>query len=268
MKFSIITICYNAEYLIKQTLLSEISQKYNDFEIVIVDGKSTDKTLEIIQETVSFYDFPKERISIISEKDNGVYDAMNKGVRVASGEYLIFMNCGDSFYDNDVLLNFDKAISRGDNADVYYGNTLMVFYEGTGVFHDDENTPRNKVMPFIHQSAITRRECLIEHPYNLSYRICADFELYYWMRNNHKVFIHENFVVSRYDAKEGLSENNPLLIAREKDRIQGLDKHRNYWIKKIIQRCTIGLIQPIKDYAPRRLINKYLKSKKTYIDWL
>lgn len=268
MKISVVTICWNAERVVRSTLESTLTQNYENFEVVIIDGQSSDKTLEIIYSIIDKSHFPQERITIISEKDKGVYDAMNKGVRIAKGEYVLFMNCGDSFYNNNVLSNFDKALERGENADVYYGNTIMNFYEGKGVFHDGEDTPRNNVMPFIHQSAITRRSLLIKHPFDLSYRICADFELYYWMRASKCRFIHENFIVSCYDAREGLSENNPLQIRREKDRITGIDKSPNYFVKKIFQRCSIGLIQPIKNMMPRCILNRYFRWKKKYIDWL
>lgn len=268
MKFSVITVCWNAENTIDDTLTSIVKQKNNDFEIIIVDGLSSDKTLFKVKEIISKNNFPESRCKIISEKDRGVFDAMNKGIKNANGEYVLFMNCGDSFYNDDILDQFNDAIDRGENADVYYGNTLMEFYEGSGIFHDGEDTPRNSIMPFIHQSAITKREILLNHPFDLSYTICADLELYHWMRKQKYSFIHEDFIASRYDAKEGLSENNPLRIRRERDRILGIDKTSGYHLRKLIQRCTIGLIQPIKRMAPRFLLNYYFKKKKTYIDWL
>lgn len=265
---SVITVSWNAQATIQSTLKSIINQNSENFEIVIVDGGSNDNTVLVVKELLESSGFDNSRFTIVSEPDHGVYDAMNKGVRLSKGEYVLFMNCGDRFFNNEVISNFERAIGRGENADVYYGNTLMEFYEGTGVFHDDESTPRNRVMPFIHQSAITKRSMLLEHPFDLQYRICADFDLYYWMRNKGCRFIHEDFIVSCYDAKEGLSENNPLLIRRENDRIRGIDKTPHYGLRKIIQRCTIGLIQPIKDYAPRWLLNYYFRKKKTYIEWV
>lgn len=265
---SVITICWNAEKVIESTLRSILSQDNADFELIIVDGKSNDSTLSIANRVIKESGFPENQVKILSERDNGVFDAMNKGVSLAKGEYVIFMNCGDSFYASDVLTKFENSIITQDNVGVYYGNTLMEFYEGKGIFHDDEDTPRNKIMPFIHQSSITKRDVLIEHPFNLEYKICADFELYYWMRTNGYIFKHLDFVVSRYDAKEGLSENNPLRIRREKDRVMGLNSKCGYWYKKIIQRFTIGLIQPIKNCVPRCLLNIYFRKKKNYITWI
>ena len=81
-------------------------------------------------------------------------------------------------------------------------------------------------------------------------------------------FHYEPFIVSIYDAKEGLSENNPLIIAFERDEILGIDKRKHYWIRKIVLHCTVGLIQPIKNIAPRFLLNFYFRKKKSYIKWL
>lgn len=268
MRFSVITICWNAANVIEETILSIINQEYEDYELIIIDGKSSDNTLEIVNNTLKRSNFPSSKIHILSERDNGVFDAMNKGVKIAKGDYVIFMNCGDSFYNKSVLYNFSKAIDQGENGDVYYGNTLMSFYEGRGIFHDDETIHRNAIMPFIHQSAMTKHDILLKHPFDLTYRICADFELYHWMREQKYHFIHNDFIVSCYDAKEGLSENNPLLIRLEKDRVQRLDKNKNYWLRKIMYSFTIGLIQPIKNVAPRWVLNIYFRRKKKYIQWL
>lgn len=268
MKISVVIICWNAEKIIEETLRSALMQKYDDFEIVIVDGASTDSTLDIVNDVIKKASFPKERLNIISERDRGIYDAMNKGVGHAQGDYIIFMNCGDKFYNEEVLAKFGTAIEGNPKVDVYYGNTLMRFYEGDGIYHEDEFSKINPVMPFIHQSALTQRQALLRNPFDLRFRICADLNLYFHLRQENATFTHLDFIVSIYDAKEGLSENNPLMIRREKDRIFGYDENKGYWLKKIKQRCTIGLIQPIKNFAPRWLLNIYFRRKKKYIIWV
>ncbi len=112
MKLSIITICYNIKEDIVRTCESIVNQTWQDFEWIVIDGASTDGTLEVLEKY-------KDRINIfISEKDEGIYDAMNKGILKASGKYLNFMNGGDEFNNEEVLI---KAFSSIKDSDVYYG---------------------------------------------------------------------------------------------------------------------------------------------------
>lgn len=110
MKISIITVCLNAKDTIEETLLSIINQTYNDIELIVIDGASTDGTLEII-------DKYKDRIShFISEPDSGIYDAMNKGIKLASGDFIFFLNANDVFYDEKVLENVVNASTENKDA--------------------------------------------------------------------------------------------------------------------------------------------------------
>ena len=99
--FSIITVCYNAQEVIGNTIKSTLNQSFHDFEYVIVDGDSQDNTFPSIQKIVSAY--VQRNIKIVSEPDKGIYDAMNKATRMASGTYCLFMNAGDTFHSDDVL---------------------------------------------------------------------------------------------------------------------------------------------------------------------
>ena len=112
MKVTVITVCRNCASTIEATVRSVLAQDYPDFEYVLVDGASTDGTLEILRKHA-------DRISrLVSEPDRGVYDAMNKGVRLAKGEYLLFMNAGDVFAAGDVL----RKVAASADADVVYGD--------------------------------------------------------------------------------------------------------------------------------------------------
>ena len=119
---SVVTVCYNAADTIEKTMLSVLNQTYHDIEYIIIDGGSTDGTVEIIRKYA-------DRIAYwVSEPDKGIYDAMNKGIKVATGEWINFMNAGDEFVDANVLdkLFFAKTVA---NVDVIYGNTLMEYMD-------------------------------------------------------------------------------------------------------------------------------------------
>lgn len=137
MKFSIITVCKDAQNTIENTIQSVISQSYRDFEYIIVDGVSTDKTLEIVE---------KYRDSItkcISEPDSGLYDAMNKGINVATGDYLFFLNADDRFLDNNVL---EKTFIKAKNieAELLYGDQSFVDAQ-TGSVSTRKHNKLNKI---------------------------------------------------------------------------------------------------------------------------
>ena len=123
-KFSIITVTYNAGKTLEKTIQSIISQSYRNVEYIIVDGKSKDNTLQIA-------DTYKQGIHcIVSEPDKGLYDAMNKGIRLATGDYLCFLNAGDKFHDNDTLQRMVDSLKDGELPDVLYGKTAIVDENG------------------------------------------------------------------------------------------------------------------------------------------
>ena len=117
MKISIITVCFNAEDTIADTIQSVLSQDYEDIEYIIVDGKSTDRTLEIIQSH-------QKRIKLISEKDQGIYDAMNKGINIANGDVIGILNADDFYKNNQVLTDVMNAFT--DNISIVYGDIEYV----------------------------------------------------------------------------------------------------------------------------------------------
>lgn len=116
-KLSVITVVYNNVKDIERTILSVIQQTYNNIEYIIIDGASTDGTLNIINNY-------KEYIHVlVSEPDRGIYDAMNKGINLASGDYLLFMNSGDEIYEPTTV---ERIFNTSYNADIYYGETIMI----------------------------------------------------------------------------------------------------------------------------------------------
>jgi glycosyltransferase involved in cell wall biosynthesis len=175
-KISIITVVYNAASLLERTIKSVVGQSYPNVEYIIIDGASTDGTLKIIEKY-------KKRITFTySEKDKGIYDAMNKGLKSATGDYVLFLNAGDELYADDTIA---QIFSSSANADVYYGNTAVVKEDGT-VLGDRRLTPPEHLnwkslkfgMCVSHQSFIAKR--LLCDYYDPEYKVSADID---WVIN-------------------------------------------------------------------------------------
>src|SRR6201996_5685005 len=115
-KLSIITVVFNNVRDIERTMLSVLNQTYTNVEYIVIDGASNDGTLDIIRKY-------RDRVKLVSEKDNGIYDAMNKGLSMATGDYVLFMNSGDEIYAKDTVT---KVFKTAEDADIYYGETEMI----------------------------------------------------------------------------------------------------------------------------------------------
>ncbi len=171
-KISIITIVYNNVRDIRYTLASVAKQDYPNIEYIIVDGLSTDGTLDVIQEF-------RQHISIlISEKDKGIYDAMNKGLRAATGDYVLFLNSGDELFASDTL---SKVFGSAPDADIYYGETKLV-NEDREILGDRRHTCPEQFdwksfkygMNVCHQAIYVKRS--IAEPYDLQYKLSSDID--------------------------------------------------------------------------------------------
>lgn len=170
MKFSVITVCFNDCEGIEKTVRSVVEQTCSDYEYIVIDGGSTDGSVDVIEKY-------KHNIHYwISEKDNGVYAAMNKAIKVAKGDYCIFMNSGDSFFSNDVL---EKVESLNLNCDLVVGGACMIREEKRLSF---VLPPKSVSVGFwlyhsvIHQAAFMRTAYLKEKFYDESFKIVADWK--------------------------------------------------------------------------------------------
>ena len=176
-KFSVITVTYNAGKVLEDTIQSVVFQTYRNVEYIIVDGNSKDNTLEIV-------DKYRNRISqVISEPDKGLYDAMNKGIQLATGDYLCFLNAGDEFHDNETLQKIVHTLKGKELPDVIYGETSIVDEEGHFLHMRRLSAPQTLTwksfkqgMLVCHQAFFAHRELAMKHPYDLKYRFSADFD--------------------------------------------------------------------------------------------
>jgi len=188
LKFSIITVVYNAKEILKKTIESIQNQTYRDFECVIVDGGSTDGTLEYI-ESLSF-----DNLNYISEKDNGIYDAMNKGINLSNGEYLIFLNAGDNFTSKNILqIIYDR--SKQDNPKIIYGGANVYSEEGKflstlkALSFTKSNLNKYATRTVCHQSIFVH--CNSIKMYSDKYRLKGELNWYYDLIEN----IEEKYIV-------------------------------------------------------------------------
>ena len=193
-RLSIITIVYNNAADIERTMLSVLGQIYKNIEYIIVDGLSTDGTLDIVKK------YKDKLAKVISEKDEGIYDAMNKGLTAATGDYVLFMNSGDEFYSTETVA--DVFASEAD-ADIYYGETEMIDAKGKSLGQRRHKAPESFTwrsfkygMSISHQAIYVRRS--LAEPFDRSYHLSADID---WILNaakKAKTIVNTHQYVAKY----------------------------------------------------------------------
>jgi glycosyltransferase involved in cell wall biosynthesis len=203
---------------------SVLSQSFTDFEYIIMDGASTDDTVKIAESFREDFEKKGVELKIFSERDSGIYDGMNHGVRHAAGEYVNFMNAGDCFFDGDVL---EKVFSSdADGADLIYGDAAELEYGSAYLFVKNiEGIYRR--MPFSHQSLFARRELLEMHPFNLRYRIAADYDFIVTCYDEGAVFADSHVLVCRV-TKDGLSSVKLYDTFLDTERMLAAHSHPRY----------------------------------------
>ena len=223
---SVITIVYNRKKDLQATFRSVFEQSYDNIEYIVVDGGSSDGTLELIQENDDKIGYWR------SEPDKGLYDAMNKGLSLAKGDYLWFMNAGDLIYDKDTVKNLVSKAGR--EADIYFGETLLFDEDGkewglrsevtTQKLPKDLSWRSLKLgMVVCHQSILVKRdlapEYILDHPYS------ADIDWVIKSLKNAKRIVNTDQILSRY-LMGGFSKKN--LIKSWNDRYKILARHYGF----------------------------------------
>ena len=223
--FSVIVVSLNAGSLIGLTVRSALSQTFDDYEIIVKDGKSTDDTLTHIPQD--------NRIRIYSEADKSLYDAMNQAISYSSGRYLIFMNCGDTFASETVLDDVRKAVKDGDYG-MIYGD-----YKRDGIVKKQpENLTRFNMYRTIlcHQSVFFSGRILRDKKkYDTRYKILADYDLEQDMAKTSD-HIHVDTVVCNF-LGGGLSETKEGLKQKNKDRKDIIASH--YSVPQRMRYCVL-----------------------------
>ncbi len=200
--FSIITVCRNAEALVGSTVLSVANQNFPNLEYLVVDGASTDKTVDVVRQHAGAL-----ALRVVSEPDEGIYDAMNKGVRLARGKWVYFLNAGDDFADNDVLNRVSSHLaSAADNSDVAHGDVVYRGAAGHRLVRFDWVTRHNLVFEHLcHQAVFARRTAFDQiGPFNTAYRINADYDWLLRVFRQGVPSIYLGFPIAFYDD-QGIS---------------------------------------------------------------
>ena len=223
--FSIITVTYHAESVLEETILSVVSQTYHNIEYIIVDGASKDRTLSIVNKY-------RDKIqAVVSEPDKGLYDAMNKGLKRAKGEYVCFLNAGDTFHEDDTLQLIVHQLNKSNVLpDVIYGETALVDVQRHFVRMRRLQTPDTlnwksfrQGMLVCHQAFIAKRA--LAETYDLSYRFSADFD--WCIRVMKKASLLHNTRLTLIDyLDEGMTTKNRKASLKERFRIMA--KHYGY----------------------------------------
>ncbi|SKB66637.1 glycosyltransferase family 2 protein [Daejeonella lutea] len=193
-RLSVITIVYNNVHDIERTVLSVLGQTYSNIEYIVIDGASTDGTLEVLKKYES-------RISkLVSEKDKGIYDAMNKGLALAEGDYVLFMNSGDEIYAADTV---EKIFASEPDGDIYYGETEMYDENWKSLGQRRHKAPENFTwrdfkfgMSISHQAIYIRRS--LTEPYDLDYKLSSDIDWILKAAKRSKKIVNTRMYVAKY----------------------------------------------------------------------
>ena len=256
-KFSIITVCYNSVSFIEDTIKSILSQNFTDFEYVIIDGGSTDGTLKVIRQYESEFINNGIKFILVSEPDNGIYDAMNKGIELANGEWINFMNSGDWFYDNKVLTNIDKFISQNKAPDIIYGDTEIRYsdeYRGfTRIQKAGKLDKLYRGMVFSHQSVFVKTELMMEFKFKSNlYNYTADFDFFLQLFISNKNFLNTNMIISSILAGGKSDEKlNRINSLKENYKISKYYLGQKYFIPRIINMIKEMTFAIFQSFTPK-----------------
>lgn len=237
-KISICTICLNAEKEIYSTINSIIKQTYTDYELIIKDGISKDKTLEIIYEIAKKN--PDVSIRVISQKDSGIYNAMNQAISFAQGDYCIFINSGDAFYDCNSIMSILPYLNN--NNEIIYGDSVVKYGSHYAIWSANISIIKEQ-MPFCHQACLIKTALLKRYQFDENFKIAADYDLILRLFiDGHKfVGIHTNISIFSLD---GLSSTNYTYRLSERYKV----------------RCKNGLIS--NDYKSTDIFRKQMIKEK------
>ena len=211
MKVSIITVNLNNREGLRKTIDSVVGQTFRDFEWIVIDGGSTDGSRELIEQYADHFAY------WVSEPDKGIYNAMNKGIRVAQGEYLQFLNSGDWLVDERTL---ERCFAHEFTADIVYGDLYIANHEDIEELRYTEELSLRYFLhgTICHNSTFIKRYLLVDEPYDENLRIVADWKSFLLQVIENRSFEHIDEFIIYYDAN-GISTNEYELSRQERQSI-------------------------------------------------
>jgi len=251
---SIIIVSLNTKQKLEATINSIRKQSYNNFEVIVIDGLSNDGSVETIHKNKDILD------KYLIEKDEGIYDAMNKGIRLAEGVWTIFLNSGDIFYNENTLLSFSNILKKKEE-EVIYADTLVVNINIKYCLFSRNFNHKTRKIPFCHQSSFTKTYVLSNNLFNLDYKISSDFDLFLRLYKQKKKFTKINMIIAQIETG-GLSDTNRFKSLKENFDI--LRKNRMLTISRltiIFDFVYLFITKIIKILITNNLINNLLKLK-------
>lgn len=217
IKLSVITVTYNAQATLERTLKSVQEQSYPLVEHVIMDGNSKDGTVELIKR------YENAQMKWVSEPDKGLYDAMNKSVQLATGDYLCFLNAGDTFFEADTVEKMMNSIPQNQSPDILYGQTVIVNDAGKFLHMRRLQAPEKLTwksfkqgMLVCHQAFIVKRELF--EPYDVTFRFSADVDWCIRLMKKSKTIHNTHLTLINY-LNEGMTTANHKASLKEHYRI-------------------------------------------------
>lgn len=261
MKVSVITVCYNAIEDLKKTVKSVLEQTYEDWEYIVIDGASSDGTQDYLASIEVQFASKNVPFRWISERDHGIYEAMNKGVNLACGEYINFQNAGDGFYEAETLEKFFLHPIEKDKG-ILFGDTLQLFDFGTGIAKYQDYKQDNPIMPFCHQSSFVKSNLMKKYHFDESYKIIADHDLFFRLHQDGIQWQYIEEIVARYNGQYGVSATNPLQLRLEGLRVHHITERWYYPLAVCWTYIRYGWIAWFKRSMPQSWSDAWMKHKR------
>lgn len=235
---SVVTVAYNAISTIEQTILSVINQTYPNIEYIIIDGGSTDGTVDMIKKY-------SDKIAYwVSEPDSGIYNAMNKGIQVASGDWINFMNAGDTFYSNDTIekIHFEHINNMAKK--IVYGDTIGLKKKSFFYIKSLDLHKISRRIICCHQSVFVSSFDKNAILFDEKYKISSDYNLLYllFLKYGESSFLYYPYPVSIFESELGVSSTSRLLLYKEQLDIRSFNKNIIWycdWLRYKI-RCMLN----------------------------